>query len=99
MSGTYLNGEVTALKDARAKAQETINRLDKALAILEGSGTNAAPLVSGAVLPGRAGKAVAEYHRGGRRATDIAKRYGVSQVTLYAWLKKAGVPTHAAASK
>lgn len=98
MSGTYLNGEVTALKDARAKAQETINRLDKALAILEGSGTNVAPLVAGAVLSGRAGKAVAEYHRGWK-ATVIAKRYGVSPVTLYAWLKKAGVPTHAAASK
>ena len=65
MSDTYLNGEVTALKQARAKAQETINRLDRALAILDGAeAAGASPLlVSGAVLPDRKGRAVAEYRR------------------------------------
>lgn len=97
MSDTYLNGEVTALKAAREKAQETLNRLDRALAILNGAGQptalEAPALASGATLTGRASKAVAEYHRGGRKGTEIAKRYGVSVPTVYAWLKRAGVPT------
>lgn len=95
MSDTYLNGEVTALKQARAKAQETINRLDRALAILDGAeAAGASPLlVSGAVLPDRKGRAVAEY-REGKPASKVAARYGVSTPTIYQWLKASGVPLH-----
>lgn len=95
MSDTYLNGEVTALKQARAKAQETINRLDRALAILDGAeAAGASPLlVSGAVLPDRKGRAVAEYRKG-KSASKVATRYGVSTPTIYQWLKASGVPLH-----
>lgn len=95
MSDTYLNGEVTALKQARAKAQETINRLDRALAILDGAeAAGASPLlVSGAVLPDRKGRAVAEY-REGKPASKVATRYGVATPTIYRWLKASGVPLH-----
>lgn len=90
MSETYLNGEVKALQQARQRAQETLNRLDRALAALAPSPSpkriNSRKPRVGAEMRERA---VQEY-LGGATSYEVAPRYGVTHRAVLSWVRAAG---------